>query len=63
MFVHVCKCVCMCVCRIEDATFRSRVLGEWELPCVQGSVLEMKEDFQGSSVNLPVRLDTHTHTH
>ncbi|XP_062327668.1 adhesion G-protein coupled receptor G1 [Osmerus eperlanus] len=42
---------------IEDATFRSRVLGYWELPCVQGSVLEMKEDFQGSSVNLPALPD------
>ncbi|XP_026881154.2 adhesion G-protein coupled receptor G5-like [Electrophorus electricus] len=38
---------------IEEAVIQSGVVGRVELPCAQGTVIEMKEDFTGYNVTLP----------
>lgn len=49
----------MCMSRVEEIVMKSQVVGNVELPCARSSVVEMKEDFQGYNVTLPVR---HTHS-
>lgn len=55
------RIVCVCMCRIEEAVMKSNETGQVDLPCVQGTVIEMEEGFMGHNFTLPVNAFTFLH--